>query len=221
VLPLSRRVEFWSSRERSFLPAFRSPCTNRAWLARAQVGTLYVEPGAPWENGYVEAFHARLRNEFLDAESFANLREAKAGGALATRAQSRAPAQLAGVPDAERVRCRAGCPGSPEGRDRSHARSAVNVMGCNLLHHRGLAHLIRESPWSCRTGYLPAPNEAHHGFLLLKSPLHRGRARLVDRDDYEPAGGSHLFANAPLNTRSGIPREISGTECRWSEGSSL
>lgn len=52
----------------------------RTWLARAQVGTLYVEPGAPWENGYVEAFHARLRDEFLDAESFANLREAKALG---------------------------------------------------------------------------------------------------------------------------------------------
>lgn len=52
----------------------------RAWLARAQVGTLYVEPGAPWENGYVESFHARLRDEFLNAESFANLREAQALG---------------------------------------------------------------------------------------------------------------------------------------------
>ena len=50
----------------------------RTWLARAGVGTLYVEPGAPWENGYVEAFHSRLRDELLNAESFANLREAQA-----------------------------------------------------------------------------------------------------------------------------------------------
>lgn len=52
----------------------------RTWLARAGVGTLYVEPGAPWENGYAESFHARLRDELLNAESFANLREAKALG---------------------------------------------------------------------------------------------------------------------------------------------
>jgi putative transposase len=30
----------------------------RCWLARAGVSTLYVEPGAPWENGYAESFHA-------------------------------------------------------------------------------------------------------------------------------------------------------------------
>ncbi len=52
----------------------------RAWLKSAGVGTLYVEPGAPWESGYAESFHARLRAEFLNAEVFANLREAKALG---------------------------------------------------------------------------------------------------------------------------------------------
>jgi transposase InsO family protein len=52
----------------------------RTWLDKAGVGTLYVEPGAPWENGYAESFHARLRDEFLNAEVFANLREAKALG---------------------------------------------------------------------------------------------------------------------------------------------
>jgi len=50
----------------------------RNWLARAEVGTLYVEPGAPWENGYAESFQARLRDELLNAESFADLREAQA-----------------------------------------------------------------------------------------------------------------------------------------------
>jgi putative transposase len=50
----------------------------RNWLARAEIGTLYVEPGAPWENGYAESFQARLRDELLNAESFADLREAQA-----------------------------------------------------------------------------------------------------------------------------------------------
>jgi len=49
----------------------------RNWLARPGVGTLYAEPGAPWENGYAEAFQARLRDELLNAESFANLAEAR------------------------------------------------------------------------------------------------------------------------------------------------
>ena len=45
----------------------------RNWLKRAEIGTLYVEPGAPWENGYAESFQARLRDELLNAESFADL----------------------------------------------------------------------------------------------------------------------------------------------------
>jgi transposase InsO family protein len=50
----------------------------REWLERASVGTLYVEPGAPWENGYAEAFHGRLRDELLNVEEFAGVREARA-----------------------------------------------------------------------------------------------------------------------------------------------
>jgi putative transposase len=52
----------------------------REWLAQAQVGPLYVEPGAPWENGYAESFQSRFRDEFLNEESFANLSEAQALG---------------------------------------------------------------------------------------------------------------------------------------------
>jgi len=48
------------------------------WLERACVETLYVEPGAPWENGYAEAFHGRLRDELLNMEEFACVREAQA-----------------------------------------------------------------------------------------------------------------------------------------------
>jgi transposase InsO family protein len=49
----------------------------RGWLATAGVETLYIAPGAPWENGYAEAFHSRLRDELLDAEEFASLLEAR------------------------------------------------------------------------------------------------------------------------------------------------
>ena len=50
----------------------------RQWLARVGVSTLYIEPGAPWENGYAESFHSRLRDELLDREEFTSLAEAQA-----------------------------------------------------------------------------------------------------------------------------------------------
>lgn len=49
----------------------------RRWLGLAGVETLYVEPGLPWENGYAESFHSRLRDELTNGEGFANLDEAK------------------------------------------------------------------------------------------------------------------------------------------------
>ena len=49
----------------------------RAWLERAKVSALYIEPGSPWENGYVESYHARLRDELLDREEFGSLLEAR------------------------------------------------------------------------------------------------------------------------------------------------
>ena len=39
--------------------------------------TAYITPGSPWENGYVESFNARLRDELLDGEIFYTLQEAK------------------------------------------------------------------------------------------------------------------------------------------------
>jgi transposase InsO family protein len=50
----------------------------RRYLEAAGVETLYIEPGSPWENGYAESFHSRLRDELLNAELFAGLRDAKA-----------------------------------------------------------------------------------------------------------------------------------------------
>ena len=49
----------------------------RKWLAEAKVGTLYIEPGSPWENAYVESFNSRLRDELLNREEFASMAEAK------------------------------------------------------------------------------------------------------------------------------------------------
>ena len=49
----------------------------RWWLKRFSVKTLFIEPGSPWENGYIESFNGRLRDELLDREIFDTLYEAK------------------------------------------------------------------------------------------------------------------------------------------------
>jgi transposase InsO family protein len=49
----------------------------RRWLQGLGVGTLYIEPGSPWENGYVESFNGKLRDEMLNGEIFYTLAEAR------------------------------------------------------------------------------------------------------------------------------------------------
>jgi putative transposase len=49
----------------------------REWLSRVGVKTLFIEPGSPWENGYVESFNGTLRDELLAREQFDTLLEAK------------------------------------------------------------------------------------------------------------------------------------------------
>ena len=49
----------------------------RDWLNRVGVKTLYIEPGSPWENGYIESFNGKLRDELLNREIFDTLLEAK------------------------------------------------------------------------------------------------------------------------------------------------
>ncbi len=51
--------------------------TLRDWLARLEVRTLYIEPGSPWENGYIESFNGKLRDELLNLEIFDTLSEAQ------------------------------------------------------------------------------------------------------------------------------------------------
>jgi transposase InsO family protein len=48
----------------------------RGWLSRLGVGTLFIEPGSPRENGYVESFLEKLRDELLNREIFYTMKEA-------------------------------------------------------------------------------------------------------------------------------------------------
>jgi transposase InsO family protein len=49
----------------------------RKWLNRLGVKTLFIEPGSPWENGYIESFNGKLRDELLNREIFTTLEEAR------------------------------------------------------------------------------------------------------------------------------------------------
>jgi putative transposase len=47
------------------------------WIAAVAAKTAYIERSSPWENGYVNSFNARLRDELLNGEIFYTLREAQ------------------------------------------------------------------------------------------------------------------------------------------------
>ena len=49
----------------------------RRFLEQVGTETLYIEPGAPWQNGYAESFNSRFRCEVLNCESFADVGEAR------------------------------------------------------------------------------------------------------------------------------------------------
>ncbi len=49
----------------------------REWLGGVGARTLYIQPGSPWENGYIESFNGKLRDELLDREVFYTLLEVK------------------------------------------------------------------------------------------------------------------------------------------------
>jgi len=57
-------------------PKFAAKAVRR-WLARVGVQTLFIEPGGPWENGYIESFNGKLRDECLNLERFDTLLEAQ------------------------------------------------------------------------------------------------------------------------------------------------
>ena len=49
----------------------------QGWIAKVGAKTAYIEKGSPWENGYVESFNSKLRDELLNCEIFYSLREAE------------------------------------------------------------------------------------------------------------------------------------------------
>jgi putative transposase len=57
-------------------PEFVAKAVQR-WITAVGAKTAYIAPGSPWENGYVESFNARLRDELLDGEIFYTLQEAR------------------------------------------------------------------------------------------------------------------------------------------------
>ena len=54
----------------------------RSWLEGTGSGALYVAPASPWQNGYAESFHSKVRDEFLNLEEFESEPQARALGAL-------------------------------------------------------------------------------------------------------------------------------------------
>ena len=57
-------------------PEFTAKAVRKR-LARLGVKTLFIDPGSPWENGYIESFNGKLRDELLNREIFTTLEEAK------------------------------------------------------------------------------------------------------------------------------------------------
>jgi transposase InsO family protein len=57
-------------------PEFIARAIQR-WTQQLSIETLYVEPGSPWENGFAESFHSRLRDELLATEVFESLAAAR------------------------------------------------------------------------------------------------------------------------------------------------
>ena len=49
----------------------------QGWISGVGAKTAYIEPGSPWENGYVESFNGKLRDELMNAEVFNTLKEAQ------------------------------------------------------------------------------------------------------------------------------------------------
>ena len=58
-------------------PEFTAKAVRR-WLYQLGVKTLFIEPGSPWENGYIESFNGKMRDELLNREMFFTIDEAKA-----------------------------------------------------------------------------------------------------------------------------------------------
>jgi transposase InsO family protein len=84
------------------------------WIAAVGAKTAYIERGSPWENGYIESFNARLRDELLNGEIFYTLREAQ----IVIESWRRHYNTISPTPqsDISHQHQRCSCPHSPRGR---------------------------------------------------------------------------------------------------------
>ena len=57
-------------------PEFTSRAV-RGWLSDIGVKAMFIEPGSPWKNGYIESFNGKFRDELLNREVFSTLTEAR------------------------------------------------------------------------------------------------------------------------------------------------
>ena len=62
---------------RAKVPLQDTALVVREWRERIGVKTLFIEPGSPWENGYVESLNGKLRDELLNGGIFYTLKEAQ------------------------------------------------------------------------------------------------------------------------------------------------
>jgi len=115
----------------------------RSWLEKAGVTTLYIAPASPWENGYAESFHSRLRDELLDAELFTSLTEAKH---LATQwrldyNQCRPHSNLKyQTPAAFAASC-VGAPLAALGQPRHAKKEDQSILSSRVVQRMGTGHL--------------------------------------------------------------------------------
>ncbi|KAA5533997.1 IS3 family transposase, partial [Roseiconus nitratireducens] len=103
----------------------------RQWLASLEITTLYVEPGSPWQNGYAESFHSRLRDELLNMEEFESVCHARAHAAAWREDYNgyRPHSSLGGLPPDEFARrCAASVPATPPLQQHSETKPVTQPL---------------------------------------------------------------------------------------------
>jgi Integrase core domain len=109
------------------------------WIAAVGAKTAYIEQGSPWENGYVESFNARLRDELLDGKIFYSLREARI------------------VIEGNRRKRRSKMTGSPAAQTNGSGRGMLLrflVLGGLLLTSQGMAIAQDPLPYTSLKAYI-------------------------------------------------------------------
>jgi transposase InsO family protein len=101
----------------------------QGWLPRAGTRSIPVAPGSPWENGYIESFNSRFRDEFLNGEEFETVADARAKGSWFRREYNTIrPHSSLGykTPTAFSVECDRGQHGQPPRKGSDNVSTLVN-----------------------------------------------------------------------------------------------